>query len=234
MRELTQKLRGLLLLPAFIGCSLASAQVTCRVPQTASTQKTEGITAEVPCAGSVLLSEDFANGIPVGWTVIDGDTLTPRAQMQLQKGWQSRTDYRDSSNKVVVSPSWYENPGKSDDWLITPPITLGSNPCLSWKAYSQDIYYKEAYEVRVALTPDTAAFLANAVIDEDDATSGTPHQLAATLGAWAGQTVYIAFRQVSDDKFVLALDDVKVTNVNVNDIGVYAVTYGSPDPGDTV
>ena len=234
MRELNQKLRGFLLLPAFIGFGVLFGQVTNRVPQSASTTKTNGVTSEVPCAGSTLLSENFENGIPVGWTVIDGDTLTPRTQMQLQKGWQSRVDYRDSSNMVVVSPSWYEPVGKSDDWLISPAITLGSNPCLSWRAYSQDIYYLEAYEVRVATTLDTAAFLANPVLEGDSSTSGSPHQMAASLAAYAGQTVYIAFRQTSEDKFVLALDDIKVTNVNAIDIGVFALTYGAPDPGDTV
>jgi hypothetical protein len=223
-----------MLLPAFIGCCCTFGQVTSRVPQTASNQKTEGITAEVPCAGSVLLEEGFENGIPVGWIVIDGDTLTPRSQTLLQKGWQSRVDYRDTSNMVVVSPSWYEVPGTSDDWLISPAVSLGSNPCLSWRAYSQDIYFKESYEVRVALTTDTSAFLANPVLDGENETSGSPHQLAASLADWAGQTVYIAFRQTSTDKFVLALDEIKVTNVNAVDIGVYAVTYGAPDPGDTV
>lgn len=234
MRDLTQKLLGLLFLPALFGYSFSFGQVTSRAPLGVSSLKTDGITSEVPCAGSVLLYEDFENGIPSGWVVIDGDTLTPRSVMQLQKGWQSRVDYRDTSNLVVVSPSWYEQQGASDDWLISPAVTLGNNPCLSWMAYSQDIYFEESYEVRVALTPDTAAFLANPIVDSELETSGTPHQSAASLSNWAGQTVYIAFRQTSDDKFVLALDDVKVTNVNAIDIGVYAVTYGAPDPGDTV
>ena len=115
MRDLTQKLLGLLFLPALIGYSFSFGQVTSRAPLGVSSLKTDGITSEVPCAGSVLLYEDFENGIPSGWVVIDGDTLTPRSVMQLQKGWQSRVDYRDTSNLVVVSPSWYEQQGASDD-----------------------------------------------------------------------------------------------------------------------
>ena len=234
MRELTQRVLGLLLIPAFFGVGMVAAQVTSRHPFSASAAKTSSITTEIPCAGTVILSEDFEAGIPAGWTVVDGDTLTPEPQTGLQKGWQSRTDYRDTSNHVVVSPSWYINAGSSNDWLISPPVTLGSNPCLSWKCYSQDPYFKEAYEVRVALTPDTAALMFNPTVKVDLQVSNDVHDASASLLAWAGQTVHFAFRQISYDEFVLALDDVKVTNVNSLDVGVHALTYGTVDPGDTV
>jgi hypothetical protein len=235
MRELRLNLSGLLLLPALLFSSWGFSQVAKRPHHNPiNLQKTETVTAEIPCAGSLLLSEDFENGIPLTWTVIDGDTLTPMSQMNLQKGWQGHQDYRDTSNLLAVSPSWYVQTGKSDDWLITPAVTLGSNPCLSWWVYSQDIYFKEAYEVLVSTTLDTAAFHASPAVETVAEESGVPHTATASLATWAGQTVYIAFHQTSDDKFVLALDDVKVTNVNAVDIGVYAFTYGSPEPGDSV
>src|SRR5687768_17483587 len=106
MRELTQKLSLCLLLVTALGWDIAFAQVTSRSKIGWTATKTEGITAVIPCAGTVLLSEDFESGIPAGWLVIDGDGLTPAAQMQLQPGWQGRTDYRDSTNSVAVSPSW--------------------------------------------------------------------------------------------------------------------------------
>jgi hypothetical protein len=182
----------------------------------------------------VILSEDFENGIPGGWTVIDGDALAPRPELQLLKGWQGREDYYDTAGHVVVSPSWYLGGGKSNDWLITPGVVLGSHPCLSWRSYSKDPFFLESYEVRVALTPDTTSFLSNDAVEIATADAASPHVSAASLSAWAGQTVYIAFRQISDDKFVWALDDVQVTNVNFIDVGVHEVTYGSPEPGDTV
>jgi hypothetical protein len=235
MRELIQKRIALLLLLMGLGWGMAFAQITSRKPGgSASVQKTTTTTADIACAGTVLLEEDFEGGIPAGWVVIDGDGLTPVSQMGLQPGWQSRVDYRDSNNTVVVSPSWYSPVGQSDDWLITPAVALGANPCLSWMAYSQDGSFKETYEVRVATTPDTTAFLANAAVETVVDASGDPHVASASLTAWANQTVYIAFRQTSVDKFVLALDDVKVSNVNVRDVGVYALQYGDPDPGDTV
>lgn len=219
---------------AFMGCMATYGQVTTRHLTAGAVSKATGVTEDIPCAGTDVFSEDFENGIPGTWMVIDGDMRAPMPQMLLQMGWQGRVDYRDSSNHVAVSPSWYTNPGVSNDWLITPAVTLGSNPCLSWRAYSQDQYYKEAYEIRVATTPDTAAFLANAAMKSIAEESGDPQTSATSLAAWAGQTVYVAFRQTSDDKFVLALDDVKITNVNAIDIGVHGIQYGTPDPGDTV
>ncbi|MEM7036321.1 MAG: choice-of-anchor J domain-containing protein [Bacteroidota bacterium] len=196
--------------------------------------RTNAAAATLPCAGTEIFSEDFQSGIPGTWTVIDGDGMVPDSQMGLQQGWQTRVDYRDATDTAAVSPSWYNPVGQSDDWLITPLISVGSNSCLSWSAYSQDQFFPEAYEVRIATTNDTSAFLADTAYVTIDAENGDPTTRSATLAPWAGQDVYIAFRQTSDDKFVLVLDDVRVANINENDIGVLAVTHGTHDPGDTL
>jgi hypothetical protein len=151
------------------------------------------------------------------------------------KGWQLLADYDDSTNQVMVSPSWYVNAGQSDDWLITPQISLGNNSCLSWTARSQDPFFNEAYEVRISVTNnDTTAFLADSALVIVNSESGDNNIRTVNLSGYAGQDVYIAFRQTSDDKFVLVLDDVKVSNVNNLDIGVVDIAYGNPQPGDTV
>jgi Secretion system C-terminal sorting domain/Cleaved Adhesin Domain len=235
MRKLTTRLLCFLSIFGALGVHHLQAQALHRGAPQAATDKIDGITDALPCGGTVLFEEDFENGIPVGWTVIDGDAFTPRPELLLQKGWQGRTDYRDTlNNKVVASPSWYVNPGKSNDWLITPVLTVGTNSCLSWKSYSQDNYFKEEYEVRIAATPDTAAFLATTAIFTVAAEPGIPHYNSVSLAAYAGQNVYVAFRQISDDKFVLCLDDVRLSNVNAIDIGVLDITYGTIDLGDTV
>jgi hypothetical protein len=233
MRNLTILLLGL---ASVVGSGNVCAQIARRPESPAlGTDRITEIQDQIPCNGTVLFDEGFENGIPSGWTVIDGDTLTPRMETGLVKGWQSRADYRDSlNNKVVCSPSWYLNPGQSNDWLISPAIVVGNNSCLSWKAYSQDIFFKENYEVRIANQADTTSFLANAPLMSITAELGNPHYASASLAAYAGQTVYIAFRQTSLDKFVLCLDDVRVSNVNTIDIGVLGVTYPVSDPGDSV
>ena len=191
--------------------------------------------ADLPCAGVTVLEEDFENGIPAGWTLIDGDAQAPRSELNLAAGWQLRADYDDTSNTVMVSPSWYENGGASNDWLILPQVTLGANPCMSWTAYSLDNFFLEAYEVRVSTTTnDTSAF--NALPAADTVPLELPNKTirAISLADYANQSVYLAFRQISDDKFALVLDDVRISNIQPLDIGISAVSYGSPSPGDSI
>lgn len=198
-------------------------------------QRTTSVSSTLPCAGSEIFSEDFENGFPAGWTVIDGDDLDPRTELGLVKGWQIREDYLDSTDHAMVSTSWYDPVGQSDDWLITPQITLGNNSCLSWEGRSQDQFFRENYEVRISTTtPDTNAFLSDSALVEVVGEVGTNNIRAVNLSEYANQTVYIAFRQTSDDKFVLVLDDVKISNVNNIDIGVVGFEYGAPQIGDTV
>jgi hypothetical protein len=188
----------------------------------------------IPCAGTLGFEEDFEAGLGA-WTVLDLDGLTPTTQTGLVGGWQGRVEYGDTNNHVAVSPSWYNPAGQSEDWLISPAITLGSNPCLSWRVYSLDNDFKEAYEVRISTgQTDTASFFANPAIFSTTAESEVPLVRAASLLQYAGQTVHIAFRQTSLNEFVLVLDDVRVTNANQNDIGVISFEAPVSDPGDTI
>ncbi|HHG85293.1 MAG TPA: T9SS type A sorting domain-containing protein, partial [Bacteroidetes bacterium] len=91
------------------------------------------------------------------------------------------------------------------------------------------------YEVRISTTtPDTSAFMSDTALVTISGEGGLNNIRSLNLAAYANQDVYLAFRHTSEDKFVLLLDDVKVSNVNTLDIGVMDVTYGSPAPGDTV
>jgi Cleaved Adhesin Domain/Secretion system C-terminal sorting domain len=195
-----------------------------------------GIVPEfVPCEGAAIFEEEFESGIPAGWTILDLDGATPRPEMGLVAGWQPRVGYNDTNNHIAVSPSWYVTPGASDDWLITPQISISGNVCFSWIAYSQDQFYPEDYEIRISTTTaDTAGFFAHAAlltVEEED------HDLffrSLNLSAFSGQSVYLAFRQTSDDQFVLGLDDIKMTTVAAIDAGVYSVSASAGDPGDTL
>lgn len=197
--------------------------------------RSSSLPSEVACAGVTIVEEGFENGIPTGWVIVDGDGLTPRTELGLQSGWQLRSDYKDSSNTVMVSPSWYVGGGTSNDWLISPAISLGSNPCFSWKTYSQDAFFPEAYEVRISTAgQDTADFLANALVDTVLSEAGGRTIHAIDLQDFAGQTVFLAFRQTSQDQFVLALDDVRISQIEPLDIGVSAIADVVASPGDTL
>lgn len=192
-----------------------------------------------PCGGETILEEDFESGLPTDWKVLDLDQLSPNESIanppaSVTSGWQIRNDFNDPFNKVMVSPSWYESEdGKSDDWLILPQVTLGNNTCLSWYAYSQDEFFGEDYEVLVSTTTDdTSAFLVNDPVKvvNDEINEFTFR--SANLSAYAGQQVYIAFRQISQDQFILALDDIRLAEVVQNDYGT--VSLDTRSQGDTI
>ncbi|MEL7341438.1 MAG: choice-of-anchor J domain-containing protein, partial [Bacteroidota bacterium] len=150
----------------FLTFGQLSAQLATRSGAMAP-QESKAQLRQFPCGGTTVLDEVFETEmIPVDWSTIDSDNLTPRQEIQFlfpQGGWQPIVDFKDSTNRAIASPSWYEDSlGTSNDWIISPLLNnLPTNVCLSWYAYSQDPNFPESYEIRVSTTtPDEAGFLA--------------------------------------------------------------------------
>lgn len=195
-----------------------------------------------PCGGQEVLEQDFqADTLPNSWLVLDEDGFIPRTVIQNLTplgGWQLVTDFKDtdSLNKVLASPSWYNDDNSpSDDYLVLEQITLPSNPCLSWYAYSQDQLFPESYEIRISTTtPDAAGFLANPAVITIDAEGDEYTFRSTSLAQYGEQTVYIAFRHTTEDGFILALDDIRLAQVEQRDIAMYSLDALTLDPADTV
>lgn len=235
MRHLLTKVFPVLLIGFWIMAVPASGQQAMKSRSGVQSGNTPLAVAAFPCTGDSILKERFENGIPTGWMVLDLDTLNPTSGTMLNPGWQSRVDYRDSMNQVVVSPSFYQPSGTSEDWLISPQVTLGNNSCFSWLAYSQDQYFLESYEVRISTgTADTASFFAQPALLSVAEENFDPTYRSLNLSAYAGQTVYLAFRHTSNDKFVLALDDFSLSEVEMLDEGVLSISPLNINKGDTV
>ncbi|MDW3646057.1 MAG: M36 family metallopeptidase [Bacteroidia bacterium] len=121
-----------------------------------------------------------------------------------------------SGDPISASTSWFDTPGQADDWMITPAINLGGNNQLSWRAISLDQNFSDDYEVRISTTGNTIAdFMANppllTVNGENPFFTNRSLDLSA-LG-FNNQTVYVAFRNISVDKYILVIDDVSVFDV---------------------
>ncbi|WP_347218240.1 choice-of-anchor J domain-containing protein [Chryseobacterium sp.] len=104
----------------------------------------------------------------------------------------------------------------NNDWLITPPVTLGtnSNTLTFWvKALSPD--YSEEYTVGVYTGSG------NPTSGSNFTTISGPAVLSATYASWqlvtlnldtyAGQTIRVGFNYKATNKYMLMLDDVKIT-----------------------
>lgn len=180
-----------------------------------------------------IFQEDFQQGIPGTWTLIDVDGLTPDSTMTLPSqvidAWVAFDDVGNPGDTFAASTSKYLPAGQANDWLITPAIVTQGNSALTWFA-SAFIAAGDGYEVRISTTtPTVAGFLANPPLFSIAAENEDWTRRNADLSAYPNQTVYLAFRNNSTDKFILGIDDVAVF-----DCSALSADAGAIDTGTTV
>lgn len=179
-------------------------------------------------ATTVVFSENFGvrgsvacePAFPSGWTRYNVDGLTPDTTVSwVNDAWVVKEDiHNNATDCVAFSNSYYSPAGVADDWLVTPQIAIPTlNPKLTFRAITYDPLYPESYEVRWATTSSVAAFLANSALltVTGESSAWTAHEI--DLSALGGQSVYLAFHNKSNDKWLLAVDDVKVTSIPTHD-----------------
>jgi len=199
----------------------------------------------------IVFSEDFdgisgptAGGpgtyvFPAGWLLRNVDNKTPATNVNyVNEAWERREDFANNvSDSVAFSTSWYSPAGTADDWMWTPAIAnLPANSVLSWNALAYDPTYPDGYEVRImvqSVTPGGptggTGVMGNQVTNSTQIFSIAAENSIWTnrtvnLNAYTGQTVWIAFRNNSNDKFILVIDDVIVQVPNNYDAAITAVT----------
>ncbi len=183
----------------------------------------------------VLLNETFdhiagdtAGGagtysFPNGWLLANVDTLTPNPSVSyLTNAWSRGEDYVNNIHDTAAfSTSWYAPAGQADDWMVTPaigPIPAGTK--LSWRGLVYDAFYADGYEVRVLTAAPTGSngnignlLSASTLLYADTAENDKWTNHSVSLNAFVGQTIYVAFRNNSIDKYLLLIDDVKVESL---------------------
>ena len=192
------------------------------------------LVAGLLCAGfqsqaQILESYDFEDGqIPDHFIILDEDGRTPHANVSaINDAWVALES--NSMGWVAASTSWYDPAGQSDDWMIIPDITLPATPqgnlVLLWDALAVDASYADGYEVKISTTTtDISAFTTDlfAVGGEDSEVISR----SADLGAYAGQTVHIAFRNNSDDKFLLFIDNIVIADLStIPDVEIVSLDF---------
>jgi len=107
--------------------------------------------------------------------------------------------------------------GPNNDWIITPQITLGSagNNVTFWARSSTDMYGLERLRVLVSSdgNTNTADFTAVSTGNYLSVPAEWT-QYTISLDAYAGQDVYIALNYLSNDAFILLVDDFAVTTTD--------------------
>lgn len=131
--------------------------------------------------------------------------------------WVVAQPDKSSSNHAATSTSWYASAGTSDDWLITPAMTLsGSHASLTWRAKASDKGHRDGYAVYISSTAGTTVAdfdkASPLFAVDEEAAEWTEHSVS--LQAYAGQTVTIAFVNNSTDKSRLYVDDIAVAETH--------------------
>ncbi len=160
---------------------------------------------------------------PAGWLLRNVDNRTPSAQTAyVNQAWARREDFKfNVGDSCAFSNSWYSPEGAANDWMWTPAIAIpaGAASTLSWRAVAYDPEFRDGYEVRIMVAPNTptggTGSIGNQITNSTVLYSNAAEEAAWTtrsvgLGTYAGQTVYIGFRNNSNDKFLLCIDDIKV------------------------
>lgn len=154
------------------------------------------------------------------WTLYNQDAKTPNTNVNfVNAAWVS--SYEEFDNSVAISTSWYTPAGASNDWMVTPAITLPSGTnTLYWHAKAYDPDYPDSYRVLISTTGNAVAnFTTTLLTVGNGSTTGeasTWQNKSLDLSAYAGQTIYLAFQNFSTDKFLLGIDNVYVVNGTVS------------------
>lgn len=177
----------------------------------------------------------------LGWTTIDynndGYTWTTNSPPNITPH---------SGSGLVASASYVGGAVGDitpDNFLVSPRIAMTGNASLSWWfRVPNSAYPADHYSVYISTTGNTAAdFLATTpVFDYTPTSENFPiwSQMVLDLSAYAGDTIYIAFRHHNCfGQYALLLDDVKVETFvspwSVADTVPWNTTFDTPDTGWT-
>lgn len=155
---------------------------------------------------------------PADWLRFNVDGKTPASSVSyVNNAWIAREDFaRDPTQCAAFSTSWYVPAGQANDWMWSPAIAIpAGGATLGWRAVAYDAEYRDGYEVRVKTgdAPSLANQAASTVIHSTAAEEAVWTTYAKDLSAYAGETIHVGFRNNSTDKFLLLIDDVRVSSV---------------------
>ena len=160
-------------------------------------------------AQTVIFEEDFTSGIPSTWTLFDEDGLIPDAAVaEFTEAWIGKISGTDTA---AASTSYYDTTGRSNDFLVTPKISIGNFSRLVWSARSVDSSYPDGYQVLVSTTDSLPSSFTDTLMT---ITAELGYMITRSVDmdveGYDNQDVFIAFRNNTDNGYILLIDDVKM------------------------
>ncbi|MBL7919626.1 MAG: T9SS type A sorting domain-containing protein [Bacteroidia bacterium] len=124
------------------------------------------------------------------------------------------------NDTFLVSTSWLDTTATVDRWIITPSVTnITANTVLTWLAKSPDGNYKESYLVYGTNKTGTLSPLDFNLANQlyfNSSENNTWTRRSVSLGSFAGQTLRFAFRDNSNSKYQLWIDDIEFLTLPTN------------------
>ncbi len=180
-------------------------------------------------AQNVIFEEDFSNAIgqnvstasltTLGWSLYTEDAASPISNGQydlsfLNEAWVAVRFQ--GPGETMASASMFQQPADADRWAVTPQISLPtSNPTLFFDALSGNANAPGSYEILVSTTGNTPADFTDAPILAQTAPTGALEEQVVSLASYAGQDIYIAFRNTTaaNAGYILIIDNIKVVSM---------------------
>lgn len=171
-------------------------------------------------AQNTVLSEDFENGIPSDWKIVNRDNLTVDTTVyEYTNAWITTEDpYDDTTdNQCASATSFFTTIGNAERWLITPAITLADHGnLLTYRAASFDPSFPDNYAIKIGTDADDLASFETLVTVLAEAPYWSTHKFEFDTLGYNNQTIYLAFVLISDNGHKLYLDDIQFeTEVNL-------------------
>lgn len=184
-----------------------------------------------PFAISAQIYADFEN-LPVvngvgdiptekGWVLYDVDENTPSNTAFNGVPWIVKV--LDDGNYVAASTSYYNPFGQSDDWLVTKQVTIPSSvgASLLFQLKGLNVRYLGKIQVLVSTTSNATSDFTK--LGDDISVTGEFKTHKIDLTAYSGQSIYVAFRNISNNKFVLALDNIDLRLLQPDNVRVASI-----------
>ncbi|MEY3049603.1 MAG: hypothetical protein RL365_1641 [Bacteroidota bacterium] len=189
--------------------------------------------------GTVIFNEDFQQGIPANFTMLNLDLNAPNTQVsEFNAPWITALDPENPLDNVAAATSFFENPDTANRWLITPSISLGAfGNYLTWNAKSQDASYPDNYLVLLSTTDNqTSSFTDTIAFITGENFEWISREVNLTGQGFDNAVIHIAFVLRTYDGFKLYIDDIEVRTMDNTSIEEPSLPFLSfyPNPASNV
>lgn len=162
----------------------------------------------------VSLGSDGLGDVPSDWSVYDEDNNTPQITWMTDAWVIGDVGL---STPMALSSSWFTTMEPADRWLVSPQITLTEGNILRFNDVAPDPGYPDTYEVLVSTTGNSPSdFTDDPVFTVTP--SGDVTERNVSLSDYEGEDVYIAFRNVETDGYLVGIGNIEVLEIVGTDL----------------